>query len=361
MTSTAATGLRVLAAPDKFRGTATAPEVCAAIAAAARSAGAVCRELPLADGGEGTLDVFGGANRQAEVTGPLGRPVTAGWRLDGDRAVIEMAAASGLLLAGGAEGNDPMAATTIGTGELIAAALARGARDILVGVGGSATTDGGAGALSVLAPDGGPDGAPDGAPNGGPRALPPGVRLRVCADVRTRFLDAATIFGPQKGATPEQIVELTARLAALREHYRERFGVDVQAIERSGAAGGLAGGLAAIGADLVDGFGTLAAEAGLDRALADADLVITGEGRFDAQSLDGKVTGEVITRARSRNLPVLVIAGAADPSVAVSPGVTVTALVDLFGIDAALADTAGCVQRATAGYLQGHLHGEPAR
>jgi glycerate kinase len=328
-----------MAAPDKFRGTAAAPQVAAAIARAARAVGLPCRELPLADGGEGTLDVFGGANRSATVTGPLGAPVPAGWRLDGHRAVIEMAAASGLLLAGGAAGNDPVAATTRGTGELILAAVAAGATDILIGVGGSATTDGGAGALQVLAPD------------GGPSVLPDGVRLRVCADVRTRFLDAAAIFGPQKGADPDTVRLLTERLAELRVRYRERFGVDVQTLDRSGAAGGLSGGLAAIGAELVDGFGTLADAAGWDDALAYADLVITGEGRFDAQSLDGKVVGGVIERAVARGCAVLVVAGSADPAVVVPRGVTVTALVDRFGTAAAFGDTTGCITRAVTDHL----------
>jgi len=295
--------------------------------------------LPLADGGEGTLDVFGGPNQLTTVTGPLGAPVQAGWRLDGRRAVIEMATTSGLLLAGGAAGNDPMAATTRGTGELIAAAMRAGATDILVGVGGSATTDGGAGALEVLAP------------NGGPGIQPPGVRLRVCADVRTRFLDAARVFGPQKGATPDQVAALTAQLDGLRADYLRRFGIDVQALDRSGAAGGLAGGLAAIGAELVEGFDTLADAAGLDKALEDADLVVTGEGRFDAQSLDGKVVGGVIARARARNLPVLVVCGAADATVTVPPGVSVTALVEMFGTEAALTDTATCIARAVAAHL----------
>ena len=338
------TSLRVLAAPDKFRGTATAPQAAAAIVVGVRSAfgsGARCRELPLADGGEGTLDVFGGPNRVTTVTGPLGGPVQAGWRLDGERAVIEMATASGLLLAGGAAGNDPMAAGTRGTGELIAAAARAGATDILVGVGGSASTDGGAGALEVLAP------------NGGPAILPAGTRLRVCADVRTRFLDAARVFGPQKGATPQQVSDLTARLDALRADYLRRFGLDVQGWDRSGAAGGLAGGLAAIGADLVEGFDTLADAAGLDDALDGADLVVTGEGRFDAQSLDGKVVGGVIARALARDLPVLVVAGAADAAVTVPPGVFVTAMVESFGTDAALSDTAACIARAVAAHLGG--------
>jgi glycerate kinase len=218
-----------------------------------------------------------------------------------------------------------------------------GATDILVGVGGSASTDGGAGALQVLAP------------GGGPSILPDGVRIRVCADVRTRFLDAAAVFGPQKGAGPDTVRLLAQRLQRVREQYQDRFGVDVQSLERSGAAGGLSGGLAAIGAELVDGFGTLADAAGLDDALAGADLVVTGEGRFDAQSLAGKVVGGVIDRAGARGVPVLVVAGSADPAVRVPAGVTVTALVDAFGSDAAFADTTGCITRAvTTHLLPGH-------
>lgn len=333
---------RVVAAPDKFKGTASAPEAAAAIAAAGRAIGYTCREIPLADGGEGTLDVFGGANRTTTVTGPLGARVRAGWRLDGERAVIEMARASGLLLAGGAASNDPLAATTTGTGELVAAAITAGATDIIVGVGGSASTDGGLGALRVLAP------------RDGHGALPAGIQLRVCADVRTRFLDAAAIFGPQKGASPSQVVQLSERLAELRRCYLDWYGLDVQTLDRSGAAGGLAGGLAAIGAQLVEGFDTLADAAGLNDSLADADLVVTGEGRFDAESLHGKVVGGVIARARSCGLPVLVVCGSADPSVAVPDGVAVTALVDIFGALEPFADTAGCISTAVRFWLDAH-------
>ncbi len=275
-----------LACPDKFRGTLTASEAADRIAAGLRTAGFdEVRALPLADGGEGTLDVLGGANRTTAVTGPLGAPVEAGWRLDGGRAIVEAARASGLELAGGAEANDPVAATTRGTGELIAAAIEAGATDVLVGVGGSATTDGGRGALDALA------------------HLPPfgelGVTVRVACDVETSFLDAAAVFAPQKGADAEQVALLAARLQELAEEYRAELGVDVTSLARAGAAGGLAGGLAARGAQLCEGFATVAAAVGLDASLAAAGIVVTGEGFLDRTSLAGKVVGGVLVRAAS--------------------------------------------------------------
>ncbi len=142
--------MRVLAAPDKFRGTLTASEAAAAIAAGAARAGWEATRLPLADGGEGTLDVLGGGNRSTVVTGPLGAPVEAAWRLDDGVALIEAAQACGLSLAGGAEGNDPLRATSRGVGELIAAAVAAGAERVVVTVGGVASTDGGVGAVEAL-------------------------------------------------------------------------------------------------------------------------------------------------------------------------------------------------------------------
>jgi len=217
--------MRILAAPDKFRGTATASEAAAAIALAGRSVGARTRQLPMSDGGEGFTEAFGGANRVSVVTGPLGDPTPAGWRLDGRTAVIEMAQASGLLLAGGAEGNDPIAASTAGTGELIVEALDAGARRIFVGHGGSATTDGGLAALRALFP----------------AARLKGVDLIAAVDVRCPFLEAAVQFAPQKGATPSQVELLTRRLERLAQVYREDHGVDVTTIEGGGAAGGLAG------------------------------------------------------------------------------------------------------------------------
>ena len=173
--------MRIVVCPDKFRGTATAAEVVAACIDVLGPAGHVVAGRPMADGGEGTLDAFGGPNRTSLVTGPLGDPVEASWRLSAGTAVVEMARASGLLLAGGASGNDALSATTSGTGELLAEAVAAGAKRIIVGVGGSATTDGGLGAIRAMEP----------------LARFRGVELLVACDVRVSFIDAAAVFGPQ--------------------------------------------------------------------------------------------------------------------------------------------------------------------
>lgn len=289
--------MRLVAAPDKFRGTLSAPAAAEAIAGAAEAAGWTADRRPLADGGEGTLDAFGGANRSSLVTGPAGEPVRAAWRLSGSTAVVETALASGLLLAGGAERNDPLRATSRGTGELIAAAIDAGAREIVVGVGGSAMTDGGAGAVAVLDPY---------APLDGSR----GWTVTVAYDVRTPFVRAATDFGPQKGAGPEQIDRLIARLDGLAAHYRVRYGRDVRELPGAGAAGGLGGALAALGARLVPGAPLLADQVGLAVDLPGADLLVTGEGRLDATSFDGKVVGTVAALAREHGVAVLVVVGA---------------------------------------------------
>jgi glycerate kinase len=332
-------GRRLLAAPDKFRGSASAPDVAAAMAAAAEGAGWTCVQLPLADGGEGTLDAFGGGNRTARVTGPHGRPVDAAWRIGEDGvAVVEMALASGLVLAGGAAVNDPVAATTRGTGELIAAALEEGARTVIVSLGGSATTDGGSGAVDVLAPYAPLDGR-DGR-----------AELLVACDVRTPFTDAAVVFGPQKGATPAQIEQLTGRLESLADSYRERFGVDVTQIEGAGAAGGLGGGLAALGGQLVRGFPLVAEHTGLDAAIASADAVVTGEGKLDAESFNGKVVGGVTELAARHGVPVLVVAGVVDDAVA--GRVAHVSLLAEFGEQASWGDPLGCVTRATTAWIR---------
>jgi glycerate kinase len=268
-----------IACPDKFRGTLTAPEATSAIARGLRAAGFdEVREVPLADGGEGTLDALlasrGGSRRTARVTGPLGDPVEAEYGLLPDgTAVIEMARASGLDLV--AE-NDPLRASTRGTGELIATALRGGARRVLVGVGGSATTDGGLAAVEAL---------------GWSLA---GADVTVACDVTTPFMDAAVVYGAQKGASGAQAALLTRRLARLADEYAQRTGVDVTALDGGGAAGGLAGGLAAIGARLEPGFEVIAQAAGLEEAMDAVDLVVTGEGRLDASSFAGKVVGGVI-------------------------------------------------------------------
>lgn len=325
--------MKVLAAVDKFRGTATAAEVAAAIGHACWEAGHDCTERPIADGGEGTLDVLGGPNRTSRVADPLGRTVEAAWRLHRGVAVIEMARASGLSLVGGAEANDPVVASTIGTGQLIDAALNDGAERIIICVGGSATVDGGLGAIGAI---------------GTPARLK-AVDFVVACDVRTRFLDAARLFGAQKGATPTQIRFLSTRLEGIAAEYRERFGVDVTSLAGGGAAGGLAGGLAALGARLVPGFDVVAEEVGLEDLIATHDLVLTGEGYLDDESFDGKVVGGVVEMAGRLGTAVAVICGGADESA--SARVEHVVLVDRFGADAAMERTTWCVERATAELL----------
>ena len=324
--------MHVVAAPDKFRGSVTASEAARAMAKAVHEQGGTCTMLPLADGGEGTLEAFGGPNRVTEVTGPLGTPVRAGWRLDGERAVIEMAQASGLMVADGKEHNDPENATTRGVGELIVSALAAGARRIIVGVGGSATTDGGLGALEVLSDFG-------------------AAEVLVCCDVDTRFANAATVFGPQKGATPEQIDRLTARLVRLQVRYRHEFGADISDLPGAGAAGGLAGGLAALGARLVPGFPVIAQETGFTEALSGADLVVTGEGLLDMGSFDGKVVGGVAAAAAQRGIPVLAVVGAIHPDV--RGRIPALALLDRFGETESWNATATCIHRVVTEHITG--------
>jgi glycerate kinase len=323
--------VRVLAAFDKFRGTATAAQAVAAAGHAGWELGHDVDEAPLSDGGEGLLDVLGGANRTDRVTGPLGAPVDAAWRYAGGAAVIEMARASGLALAGGREGNDPLRASTIGTGELIDRALGLGARRILVGLGGSATTDGGLGAIDAIRV---------------PARLR-AVELRVACDVRTRFVDAAAVFGPQKGASPAEVALLTGRLEQLAVRYVETFGVDVSTLEGGGAAGGLAGALAALGGELVSGFELVADEIDLHDRIAATQLVLTGEGFLDAQSLDGKVVGGVCELAAEAGVPVVVIAGDADDEAAeqlAASGTDVITLVDRFGDERARRETRMCIE-----------------
>lgn len=326
-------GVRVVAAPDKFRGTATAAQVAAAIAAAAKVSGWRCDQVPMADGGEGTLEALGGPNRTTVVAGPLGDPVNAGWRLDRGVAVIEMAQASGLELVGGADGNDPIAATTAGTGELIAAAIESGARRVIVGVGGSATTDGGLGAIRALTP----------------RQRLRGIELIVACDVRTRFVDAAEVFAPQKGASPKQVQLLQRRLERLAQVYQDDYSVDVRSLPGSGAAGGLAGGLAALGAKLVSGFDLVAEETHVADKIEGADLVITGEGFVDEGSFDGKVVGGMLSLAQAAGVPTFVVCGQSFDGV--ENATRLCALVDRFGTERAFNDTLGAISEAVSYFL----------
>ncbi len=264
--------------------------------------------MPLADGGEGTLDALGGSNRVSQVTGPLGDPVQARWRISGDVAVIEMAEASGLLLAG-------------------LEARTSGARRIIVGVGGSASTDGGLGAIRAMEP----------------LVRFSGIDLIVACDVATPFLKAPSIFGPQKGATEAQITLLERRLSLLADMYLDEYGVDVTEMPRAGAAGGLAGGLAAVGAQLVDGFDLIADEVELEDAVSTADLVITGEGRLDNESFNGKVVGGVADIAARHDVPVVAVVGARDLETDVPEGISVVSLVESFGSERAFQETASCL------------------
>ncbi|MGI9611770.1 MAG: glycerate kinase family protein [Acidimicrobiales bacterium] len=333
MTSPAGT---VVLAFDKFRGTATSIELADAGARAASRVGWTAAVTPLADGGEGSLDAVGGANKVTEVTGPLGHPVEAGWRLDGKVAYVEMAAASGLLLAGGPEHNDPMAAETVGTGELIAAAIKLGARKVVVFLGGSATTDGGWGAV---------------------RAMPPAARLKeielvIATDVRTAFCDAAAVFGPQKGARPSQVAMLERRLQRLVQVYQDTYGVDVSETPGAGAAGGLAGGLMALGGRIESGFDVIAEQVGLDERLQGADVVVTGEGFLDAESFNGKVVGGVAAWAAEQAVPVLAIVGDRDVEVDAPEGMEVVTLSERFGLDRAMAEPVALTEQVIAEHLE---------
>ena len=327
---------RVVAAPDKFKGTLSAAEVAAAIGHACWEMGIDCTEVPMADGGDGLLDALGGANRTSTVTGPLGDTVRADWRLSKGTAVIEMARASGLTLIGGAAGNDPLNATTTGTGELIDHALDAGARRIIVGLGGSATTDGGFGAIRAITAI----------------ARLKQVELLVACDVTTTFTDAAAVFGPQKGASRAQVTMLTRRLERMTQMFLDDFGVDVTSIPGGGAAGGLGGALAALGGTLLPGFELVADELDLYDHLEGADLVITGEGCLDDTSSAGKVVGGIASVAAEYAIPVLAIVGSdARTDRSVPAGTDVVSLVDAYGEEAAFAEPKRLIENAAAAWL----------
>ena len=279
----------VLVAPDSFKGTFSAAEVAAAIARGLREGGRGAIELPVADGGEGTMDALGGSVRTASVSDPLGRPVEARFSLleDGRTAVVETAEASGLRLVAESE-RDAFAASTRGTGELIAAAVEAGARSVLLAVGGSATTDGGAGAVEAL-DEAGVD-----------------VPITVLCDVRTAWEDAPRVFGPQKGADARTVRRLEKRLDELAE----RAPRDPRGVPMTGCAGGLSGGLWAFrGAKLMPGAAYVLDTIGFDEQMRAARFVVTGEGRLDAQTLEGKACAEVATRARQGGVACHAVVG----------------------------------------------------
>ncbi|QKW36537.1 glycerate kinase [Actinomadura sp. NAK00032] len=324
--------MRIVVAPDSFKGSLSAAEVCAAVAAGARRAvpDAEVAAVPMADGGEGTLDCFlaarGGDAVEVAATDPLGRPVKARYALSGDgrSAVVELAAASGLPLVEDVP-PDPLNAATGGTGELIADAVRRGAREVLVCVGGSASTDGGTGLLRALGvrflDAAGAELPPGGAAlarlaaiddSGLPDAVR-ATRFQVACDVTNPLVGpagAAAVFGPQKGASAAQVAELDAALTVFADVLAARGGPRVHDLPGAGAAGGTCGGLAGVlGAEPAAGAALVAAAVGLPAALAGADLVITGEGRVDGQSAGGKVVSAVAALARESGVPCLALAG----------------------------------------------------
>jgi glycerate kinase len=288
----------ILVAPDSFKGTFSAGQVASAIGRGLEAAGRPVDLCPLADGGEGTLEVLlealGGEGASVAVEGPLGGEVEASFGLVEERggrlaAIVEMARASGLTLVAPDE-RDPLAASTFGTGQLILAAVAAGAETVYLGVGGSATTDGGSGALRAMRRGGGLESA----------------RLVVLCDVRTPFEDAPRIFGPQKGAGAPEVARLNRRLGDLAR----RLPRDPRGVPMTGAAGGLAGGLwAELGAELVPGAAFVLEMLDFDRRMRAARAVVTGEGRLDRQSLAGKAVSEVATRARQSGVPCHAIVG----------------------------------------------------
>jgi glycerate 2-kinase len=283
----------VLIAPDSFKGTLTAVEVACAAGRGLEAGGFPVDLCPVADGGEGTLQALiaalDGEMRSASVTDPLGRKVEAAFGIGDSVAILETAAASGLGLVSPAE-RDAVAASTGGTGKLILAAVAAGAETVYLGVGGSATTDGGAGAIRTIRRGGGLRGA----------------RLIVLCDVRTPFEDAARVFGPQKGAGPDEVRRLTARLHSLAR----RLPRDPRGVPMTGAAGGLAGGLwGALGAELVPGASFVLDALDFDMRMRSARAVLTGEGKLDQQSLAGKLVSEIATRARQAGVPCYAIVG----------------------------------------------------
>jgi glycerate 2-kinase len=335
---TAVAGPLIVCAPNAFKGTLTAAQAAAAMALGVRRAvpDACVVEVPVADGGDGTLDVLlhaagtRGRIERHEVSGPVGIPVVArlGW-LDPTTAVVELAEAAGLRLLP-VSALQPLEATSRGVGELMARALDGGAARVVVGVGGSACTDGAAGLVQALglrvldatgttvAPGGGGLSAVEHVDAAGLDPRLAGVTIEVAVDTRAPLLGvggAAHLYGPQKGATPAQVDVLEAAMQRWAGVLERDLGVDpgLRAAAGAGAAGACAYGLAAVvGARIVSGGELVCDAAGLDAALAGANLVLTGEGRVDASTATGKAPHEVARRAAAAGVACVAIAGSLD-------------------------------------------------
>lgn len=341
----------IVIAPDSFKGSVSSIGAAAAIEEGLRRVipEAETFSIPMADGGEGTTEALlysvGGELIPVEVTGPLGETVTAHWaRLSNGAAVIEMASASGLPLVP-PDRRDPCVTTTRGTGELIRAALDSGCRKLLIGIGGSATNDGGAGMAQALGVSLHDSGGSELGPGGlelarldtidmsglDPRLA--GCEIMVASDVTnplTGPLGASAVYGPQKGASPEQVRQLDAALLNYREKLRTVFGRDIGAMPGAGAAGGLGAGLAAFcGAELRSGISLILELSGAEELISKADLVITGEGKTDASSAMGKVPSGIGALAKRFGVPVVCLTGCADESAGELYGLGVSAVVPI--------------------------------
>jgi glycerate kinase len=344
--------VKVVVAPNSFKGSLSASEAASAIARGVRQAfpDAEVVEVPVADGGEGTVEALvsahHGAYRTAEVEGPLGEPVAAPYGLieKGQTGVLELASASGLTLIA-SERRDPRKTSTYGFGQLLDEVRLAGVRQIIAGIGGSATNDGGAGmaqALGYRLLDAGGNELPGG---GAALArleridssgLDPGwhaVKVEVACDVTNPLTGpngASAVYGPQKGADPAAVRELDAALARLAAVIERDLGKRVADVPGAGAAGGTGAGLVAfLDAALVPGAPLVVEASGFDARLSGADLVITGEGRADDQTAYGKAPGEVAKRAQAARIPVLLIAGTRGPGWEALSDLGVTAIVTL--------------------------------
>jgi glycerate kinase len=325
--------MRIVIAPDSFKESLTAVEVADLIEEGIRRVfeDADIEKVPIADGGEGTVKAVisstKGRTKEVEVTGPLGEKVVAEYGIieDGETAIIEMAAASGLALIKDRSKRNPMITTTYGTGELIKDALGEGVRRIIVGIGGSATVDGGCGMAQALGVgfingSGKEIGFGGGALKDLVRidmsGLDPRIKdveIIVASDVTNPLLGpqgAARVYGPQKGATPEMVEELERGLETLGAVIAKDIGIDVREMPGGGAAGGLGAGLVAfLGAKIRNGFELIAELCGLEDKIKSADLVVTGEGRMDRQTIKGKAPMGVAKMARKYGVPVIAICG----------------------------------------------------
>lgn len=324
---------RYLCAPDSFKGSLSAPAACAAMATGIRASfpDAVVDECPVADGGEGTVEALvratAGEFRTSRVTDPLGRPIDAKWGLLGKQdvptAVIEVAAASGLTLVEAGE-RDPTRTSSFGTGQLMVAAAEAGAQRIVLGLGGSATTDGGGGAamalgIQFLDAAGVPLGSFTGADlervqrieTSGRRF--PNLEIMICRDVDNPLTGpdgAAAVYGPQKGASSAQVTQLDHGLDHLAGIWAEQLGIDVRSQVGAGAAGGMGGGIVAmLGAKTRSGIETVLEVVGFRERVRGAILCLTGEGQLDSQSLTGKACVGVAKAARAEGVETAAIVG----------------------------------------------------